>query len=536
MRYLASNARERTGDGGRRSLRRLKAPTGAERPDREKAMATIRSITLRRALPAALLLAAACAESSAPELPPEIPEPPPRAGTAAVVVEQVGRWTDVDGFVVVVDGTRRLAFGTSNAFSRSRLDIPLAPGRHQLTLEEVAPNCVAERPSREVELADGAALRLDFRVACQGATLRVQLRVASGEDADPDGYGVRLSTELRGEIAALRAPLVRDTVLIVDVPAEPIAVAVEGLWPNCNGGATSAELAPRLGAMADLEVVAACRPLPSGGIVYAWEGKVLRLLEGSSEPVVLGDGMMPAWSPDGSRIAFVRSTTEGCASYSCLALFTMRPNGREVVRVASDVAWPGVRYLADGRIVTGRAAQLWRPDGGTAPLPWGAGVRPQLLDWSPDLSVNLLRRWNADSTSSLLSAATDGSDARELFGPRGDVTSARLLPGGRLALVQVESVFDGDAYFARLLKPCDPADCGAWLVDLATGGRERFEAARPWEVHAFSPDGARALVTRWDEAGQRSCLVSVALTGTADPRPQFCHFPSYDMVQGADWR
>jgi WD40-like Beta Propeller Repeat len=112
--------------------------------------------------------------------------------------------------------------------------------------------------------------------------------------------------------------------------------------------------------------------------IYVMDADGSNLVRLTSDPV---DEFMPAWSPDGSRIAFVRNTAE--SSVSRPAIFSMRPDGSDVRQVSSGTGgsdwWPS-----------------WSPDGAQITF---ASIRNE--DWGI---------WVADA---------DGSGERRILGGEG---------------------------------------------------------------------------------------------------------------------
>ncbi len=137
-----------------------------------------------------------------------------------------------------------------------------------------------------------------------------------------------------------------------------------------------------------------------------WDIYVLDLQRGIVDRVTydLGNNRYPAWSPDGSQIAFHSDRANVDSRF--YDLFVMAPDGRDVQRLTADNMRPFTRDDAQGSFAQGNAMAAWSPDGRLIAFhsdvggDWdlflmnadGTSVRPLirregdevLLSWSPD--------------------------------------------------------------------------------------------------------------------------------------------------------
>ena len=139
------------------------------------------------------------------------------------------------------------------------------------------------------------------------------------------------------------------------------------------------------------------------------------------ELISSANGMSPAWSPDGRRIAFLSNRAEGWD------LYVMSSGGGEPIRLTSGATADDPAWHPDGEriaIERGGAIELVRPDGGGREILVERASQPA---WSAD--GRLAFRGNGD----LWLRAADGDEARMLV----DATEPAWSPDGeRLAVVR----------------------------------------------------------------------------------------------------
>ena len=199
---------------------------------------------------------------------------------------------------------------------------------------------------------------------------------------------------------------------------------------------------------------------PDGGLIaymratFPWDDAVPRhlfvvradgshrtdLTEGACAPPRCFGEEDPAWSPDGRRIAFFRTTRHGAS------IFVMSRAGTERRQVTS----PPARRFAD-------KAPSWSPAGdelvfvrsddarersslfvvaldGTAPrriTPWGEGLSPP--EWSPDGHWIVFSRPDEAEMGQVLLVHPDGSGLHAITGRRdGDWVWPAFSPDGRM--------------------------------------------------------------------------------------------------------
>lgn len=164
-----------------------------------------------------------------------------------------------------------------------------------------------------------------------------------------------------------------------------------------------------------------------------------------------GEGRLPVWSPDGSKIAFV--TDDG--------LRVMKSDGGEMVLLA-DLA--EIAPLATERQLN---ATAWSPDGGAIAFEVTAFVQtPSILDAYPDMSINGI--WAVN---------TDGSGLRQLAKGAGEDSCLAWSPDSqRIAFVSCGSDGKWDVWLTRV--------DGSHLERLTASNSIEFDLS-------WSPDGSK---------------------------------------------
>ena len=111
-------------------------------------------------------------------------------GTIDVTTITNGADPDTDGYEVLVDGS---AVGT--IAPDGSLTVPFLPeGSHEVTLDDIAPNCTAQGgATREIAVTAGGLGTVDFTIDCTALTGSIEVRTrTSGVSPDLDGYALSL--------------------------------------------------------------------------------------------------------------------------------------------------------------------------------------------------------------------------------------------------------------------------------------------------------------------------------------------------------
>jgi len=231
------------------------------------------------------------------------------------------------------------------------------------------------------------------------------------------------------------------------------------------------------------------------------------------------DAWFPAWSPDGTRIAFSshRSDPDPEDDVEISDVFTMRPDGTDVRRLTDSEGFYGnPSWSPDGRWLVfssnggdpsqGQRISIIPSDGSSPPrvittLPAGS-LGQELARYSPNGKRLVFNEWRVVDTpdgpleqSALITVAPDGSKVRRITPWEINAADADWSPDGtrlvfaaRLAesnFVQSVMTVDEDGRHVKLLTRGDQAD--------GEGSDFRFqESFNP----AWSPDGTRIVFVR----------------------------------------
>ncbi|HEU4382143.1 MAG TPA: hypothetical protein VFR85_01470 [Anaeromyxobacteraceae bacterium] len=432
-----------------------------------------------------------------------------RVGDVRVTTTTTGFDLDADGYVATLDDGNcdwDACYWVQRpiAASGSVLFPGVPEGAFRISLGGLARNCSSSSPNPQwLTVAYGQTTDVAFAVECVATGGLTVTTTTSGVDLDPDGYSVVWSGAGQSETAA--APLNGTTTFFGLVPGS-YQVALRGVAPNCDGRrqvAVAVVAGVSTSVLLDI-VCAPDRPLAFVDFDYtnfsheiyvirsngagltrltansaqdfepAWspDGTTLAFKsdrDGNEEIYVMqADGSSPrrltnqtardyspTWSPDGTRIAFV-SERDGNAEIYVMAADGSNPTRltNDPVRQDSDPAWspdgtriafakgvPGAFFTDPMRICT------MNTDGSnvTCLSVFGSGApeEDQQPAWSPDGTRLAFARTDREYYSALMVMNADGTGATALTDGWIDTDPAWSPDGRTIAFVRSNYWLDG---------------------------------------------------------------------------------------------
>jgi len=228
----------------------------------------------------------------------------PQTGSIVARLTISGSQPDVDGCRVTVDGsaTQVLLDGESHVFEG------LSTGTHSVTISDVAFNCIVQGDvSRSVVVGSDQPALVPFAVDCPApGSIEVATGTAGSSPFDPDGYTITLDGGVSLDIG------VSDAVTFPDLAVGEYEVELTGVADNCAVfGENPITVAVTEGEATAISFGIACPPFYDHiAFSSSRDGNSDIWVMGAdgSNPVNLtndeASSWGPAWSPDGTRIAF----------------------------------------------------------------------------------------------------------------------------------------------------------------------------------------------------------------------------------------
>ncbi len=407
----------------------------------------------------------------------------PRTGTVRASAITSGAEPDTDGYLLVV-GSRTISVVPSNG----SLDMTGVPeGDHAVSLASVSDNCAVEAPHpRTVTVGNGQVAIVSFVIACvPSAALRLTLR-SSGVDVDVNGYELFLSQYGR-HVASTRLPT-NGTVTIGALATGSYTVELLDLAANCVAVPMNRREATLMtGSVTAVTVDIDCSApgrLAYVGLSGTHSDLYLVNTNGTGVARLTTDGgadLDPAWSPDGTRIAFA-SAREGN-----LEIFVMDATGANPVRltfggVNDQPAWSpdGTKIAFVSRSSGNPEIHVMNADGTGEVRLTTENQRDGHPAWSPDGSKIAFDSDRGGSSAIWVMNADGSSPIRLPSGSRGDYYPAWSPDGTRIAYVTGVGSYGTDIWMMN-------AD-GSGRVALTVGYEDVQDPA-------WSPDGGKIAFT-----------------------------------------
>ena len=277
-------------------------------------------------------------------------------------------------------------------------------------------------------------------------------------------------------------------------------------------------------------------PAANGLIPYVSNGDIYLgdPISGTSRPLVATpeDDALPQFSPDGTRVAFIRSVDPG-PNLGPVNVYVVRDDGSDLKQVTPEpiAQWQWVAWTPDGQRLAvihtvGEVNQLDLFDasgsGSVQRIPAAAGI--DSLQFRPPDGGEVLYRALVDGTYGLYAMNADGSAPRNLVESRFDKDMDLDLGGA------VYSAVGSRIFYQAAGTAPNPDDgcCRLWVMNADGTDAHEFvpPAGRAWDGQAVvSPDGkwvaywhvtdaARVAVVRADGSGS-VIETGPSLSGTA---------------------
>ena len=367
---------------------------------------------------------------------------------------------------------------------------PVATGSHSVELDNVPRNCALTGDTANPRtVAANGTTEVPFVVSClDTGTVRVTV-ATTGADVDPDGYYVCIAKSVINCFWSARLQ-VNDVIAISGVTAEQHAILIGDVAGNCTvSGGTTKSVTVVAHSTTTASFTIGC--VLAERIAFTSFGTITVMrVDRVGALVSVTHGFSPAWSADGTRLA-----------YECdLDICAISPDGSGFAQLTTDAAsnrhptWsPDGSKIAFSK-ATGGVPDLWvmAADGsGAVRLTQNAGFVGSPA-WSPD-GTKIAFDCQVDAANDDICVVNaDGTGfARLTNDPARDYGAAWKRDGSTLAFATTR--FGADEIV---------------LMSSAGGAASRIGSGLPGSEPTWSPDGTQLAFVRLDQSGRPNILTA----------------------------